>query len=184
MKTRLILLTMFLLSACNGGSELQNAVLENLNDPDSAKFKEEIVSEDGKKACIVWNSKNTMGGYGDWKVAELRFEDAKWVAEKMEGHEYNCSEIAFKAIDAMNAAHDPARLEAIAILQKARNVSPRRAKEISETQCSRVVSSFVSYSGYLAEYKVRQDQQSIDSANDLISQKRAVLESGDCTKDF
>jgi outer membrane murein-binding lipoprotein Lpp len=67
-----------LLAGCGGNeSEAKKAVLENLKDPDSAKFGK--FSQDGESlACLTVNAKNSMGGYTGDKQALLKKLDGKW----------------------------------------------------------------------------------------------------------
>jgi len=39
------------------------AVLEDLRDPDSARFGEFYFNDETKKGCLTVNAKNSMGGY-------------------------------------------------------------------------------------------------------------------------
>ena len=50
-------------------SDMENMVLQNLNDPESAQFKAPSFSDDKELACLPWNAKNGWGGYESWKVA-------------------------------------------------------------------------------------------------------------------
>ncbi len=67
-----------LLAGCGGSeSEAKKAVLENLKDPDSAKFGK--FSQVGESlACLTVNAKNSMGGYTGDKQAFLKKIDGKW----------------------------------------------------------------------------------------------------------
>lgn len=67
-----------LLAGCGGSErEAKKAVLENLKDPDSAKFGK--FSQVGESlACLTVNAKNSMGGYAGDKQAFLKKIDGKW----------------------------------------------------------------------------------------------------------
>lgn len=96
-----------LLAACGEGSKIKDVIRNNLKDPGSANFKDLVVSEDGKRACIVWNAKNSMGGYGDWNIAELKKDGLaangdKWIVKDMKGLSQNCTEISFRKDDILN----------------------------------------------------------------------------------
>lgn len=52
------------LAGCNSSERAAKAaVLEELKDPDSAKWGEFTLSKEGKWACLGVNAKNSMGGY-------------------------------------------------------------------------------------------------------------------------
>lgn len=98
-----VLMLQLLLVSCSNESKsaritnsLEEAIMARLNDPDSAKFKNKVFSGDGKKACIIWNAKNKMGGYGDWQIAELTLSGSQWIVKDMEGSADNCTERAFQ----------------------------------------------------------------------------------------
>lgn len=78
-----------LLAGCGGSeSEAKKAVLENLKDPDSAKFgKFTQVGED--RACMTVNAKNSMGGYTGDQQAFLNKVDGRWETYFMDvSHEW------------------------------------------------------------------------------------------------
>jgi hypothetical protein len=51
------------LLGCGEESKIRDLVRENLKDPDSAQFKDFIISNNDSVACITWNAKNSKGGY-------------------------------------------------------------------------------------------------------------------------
>ena len=100
MKKLLIALPMLLaLVACGENAKIESAVRENLKDPASAQFKDVVISASGNFACKVWNSKNSMGGYGDWDIAELKKIASGWVVTKMQGSQQHCTADHFKSRD-------------------------------------------------------------------------------------
>ena len=84
----------FVLAACSNTSAIEEAVRQNLIDPDSAKFGEivEYIDADGKAmACVMVNAKNRMGGYtGESIVVAMKTSDGEWqsVGDGPEG--YDC----------------------------------------------------------------------------------------------
>jgi hypothetical protein len=100
LRSVLLLLVAITATACGETQNIQGAVRERLKDPASANFKETVVSKDGKRACIVWNAKNSFGGYGEWKVAELKMADGRWVVEEMDGSQSVCTDVGFSGLDA------------------------------------------------------------------------------------
>ena len=73
-----VVLGCLLLAGCGSESEAKKAVLENLKDPDSAKFGK-FTQVDEKSACFTVNARNSMGGYTGDQQALLRKYDNKWV---------------------------------------------------------------------------------------------------------
>ena len=65
-----ILMLIFLIG-CGDSSKIKSIIKNELNDPDSAKFKEIVFSKNGEIACISWNARNQVGGYGEWKYTLL-----------------------------------------------------------------------------------------------------------------
>lgn len=77
-------------------SEIKELVRSNLKDPSSAQFKDAVVCANDTRASIVWNAKNSMGGYGDWDVAELVKIDSKWTVVTLKGDPNYCEEYSLK----------------------------------------------------------------------------------------
>ena len=75
------------LAACGQNSKIENAVRATLKDPQSAQFRNFLVSKGGTIACVGWNSKNSLGGYGDWDTAHLKKGEAGWVVTDMQVRE-------------------------------------------------------------------------------------------------
>lgn len=188
MKKIFVLLPLVLmLSACGEESKIKEVIRNNLKDPGSAQFKDAVVSADAKRACLVWNSKNSMGGYGDWHTAELEKKGTEWTVKEMDGSDFNCSENGFAAIDAEEKAKSEAYENAIAMLQKARKISKPAAVELAKGagECFMWVLSYQSSSGSLADRKVRQlptKDASMDLEEDVRA-KKEKLEKGDCSGD-
>lgn len=162
MKKLFVLIPIVLmLAACGEESKIKEVVRSNLKDPESAQFKDAVVSADGKRACIVWNAKNSMGGYGDWKAASLNMGDGLtketawgWHIEELAASPESCSETVFQeydvevtakaaeaAIDAkfydrfgkvIDKVGDDAELQAIEILMKSKNISNEEAKKLAD----------------------------------------------------
>lgn len=70
--------------------EIENTIKERLNDPLSTQFKNLVVNKSENKACIAWNSKNAMGGYGSWKYALLKKSNSRWSVSNMEEEQDKC----------------------------------------------------------------------------------------------
>ena len=96
MKTRRTLATLVIaviLGGCGNDAAIKNAVKEKLKDPGSAQFKEVIRSQSGQFACVVWNAKNGLGGYDDWKAATLKRDrdNSSWKIENLDGAALVCN---------------------------------------------------------------------------------------------
>lgn len=171
----------FFLASCGDSSKIKDVVRQNLKDPGSAQFKDTIFSADNKRACIVWNAKNSMGGYGDWDVAELKKENSEWTVKDMKGSEQNCSETGFKALDAGEKAEFDARLKAIEILQKVKNISSKEAAELGISgKCSGIVWDYAYNSKHVAEYRIRQDSGMLKIYEEHLREAQAKLDAGGC----
>ncbi len=74
----------FLLVSCGEQSGMEDAIRNQLKDPASAKFKEPVISRDGRYACIAWNAKNSLGGYGDWQYTGLKKGNSSWIVSEIQ----------------------------------------------------------------------------------------------------
>ena len=66
------------LFGCGNTGDIEKVIKKDLNDPDSFKLKMVLVSKDATRACIIWNAKNQLGGYGNWRITGLRRTDGAW----------------------------------------------------------------------------------------------------------
>ncbi len=170
-----------LLSACSNSSSFKDLVRDRLNDPDSAKFKDDSVASNGLRGCILWNAKNRMGGYGEWQIAEFKKLDGTWIVVTLDGLEENCTEIGFQAIDAHEKARADSFLKAIEILNSAKSMAGRDALHIgTKGSCRHVVSEYVAASALLAERRIRKDEDGIAIFGEHVRKAEAVLITGFC----
>lgn len=83
----IIILVFVVLGGCDRSTSetlIQRAVLEKLKDPESAKFKKIIISQNN--ACVEVNAKNSYGAYSGYTSVHLRqLLPDKWVVEDMDG---------------------------------------------------------------------------------------------------
>jgi hypothetical protein len=71
--------TVTTLTACTSNrSGAEEEVRRNLKDPESAKFGDFYFNPTTKKACLVVNAKNAMGGYTGDGVILLNKTDDGW----------------------------------------------------------------------------------------------------------
>ncbi len=74
-----VLATVATLTACTSDrSGAEDEVRRNLKDPESAKFGDFYFNPTTKKACLVVNAKNAMGGYTGDGVILLRKTGDGW----------------------------------------------------------------------------------------------------------
>ena len=91
-----------LLTACDSPNktetEVKNAVLEGLKDPESAKFGAfKLVGSEG--ACLVVNARNSFGGYGGDKQALVMKLQGQWVLVSTESvSQEQCVDIVQKLL--------------------------------------------------------------------------------------
>lgn len=78
MKRLIVIAALTLLGGCGEEKAAQQAVLEVLKDPDSAKFGEFQYNPENKSACLGVNAKNGMGGYTGEQQALLVQDDEGW----------------------------------------------------------------------------------------------------------
>lgn len=88
MKIEWVILTVIVgVAGCDSpalDSPIMKAVRAELKDPDSAKFKDELVVR--TRACISVNAKNSYGGYTGATIAHLRNLGVdNWVVETING---------------------------------------------------------------------------------------------------
>lgn len=109
-KVLLTLLFMLVtLEGCGMGdqSKVENAIRDHLKDPASAQFKNFVISKGGNYACIGWNSRNSMGGYGDWDTAELFKQGSKWIVKAMRASELLCTEESLNTNESLYSIGKP-----------------------------------------------------------------------------
>ena len=94
-----VLLIILVMTACGGNSEIEEVIRNNVKDPASAQFKDLVISDNGKRACIAWNAKNSLGGYSDWHFAELKNAGNGWTVLNMEQTPSRCTAQLFKLRD-------------------------------------------------------------------------------------
>lgn len=84
---------------------IENFIKQSINDPDSAIFKDFAISPKKTRACIVWNSKNRMGGYGEWRLTELKKVKSEWSVAEWSGNPEACTQVSFETREALFPAN-------------------------------------------------------------------------------
>ena len=163
------------LSACSDSSNLKGLVKQQLNDPSSANFKDEVFSDDGKRACLIFNAKNKMGGYGNWNVAEFKKVGGNWTIISLEGKTSNCSKVAFEALTIGEAASLKAKLDFIPLIAKHKGVSV-----YEEKPCQNAAYDYQLATGKTAEYTHRGDPDSAKRWGAWIEKIEKNLAAGIC----
>ena len=92
LKNIIFIFLLIFLFGCGSKVDIENVIKLNLNDPDSVKFKQVLVSKDATRACTIWNAKNGLGGYGNWKITELRKTKGAWEVSDNEMDPDLCTE--------------------------------------------------------------------------------------------
>ena len=181
----MVLLLPLLVAACGQGGQIENAVRDQLKDPDSAQFKDLVVSENGKRACVVWNAKNSMGGYGEWDVAELQKNNSSWKINDMRGHESNCTSVGFKALDAIPKAEFEATQKALEMLSRATGQKYDSIEDYGKitganSRCSYYAEKYVEYSGRLADKIAREDIKGAERYKVQVDCSAKAISTGSC----
>lgn len=159
-KTTLTIITVAaLISGCGNNTEslITDAIKNRLKDPQSAQFKDIKLSKSGNRACIIWNAKNSMGGYGEWNIASLKLNNDKWEVVDMATYSSDCNEGGFKEAEAKDRedgerairgaqAGIESRELALKKLQELRNISKEEAIKTSETECKKLFEAIQTYS--------------------------------------
>lgn len=94
----------FVIASCGNRTDIEQLLSKELKDPGSVKFKDYKLSEDKNRACIVWNAKNSLGGYGDWSYAEFKRENSQWKLLNIDGDPGNCTDYGFGQLDQRESA--------------------------------------------------------------------------------
>lgn len=108
-KSLSVLFVLLSLTGCSEQSSIENAVRENLKDPESAKFRNAIVSKNSTRACVEWNSKNSFGGYGEWDVTRLNKENGAWAISVMQVPSDSVHSCTQEALDRAESTEEAAR---------------------------------------------------------------------------
>lgn len=172
------------LFGCGESTEIKDAVRAQLNDPESAQFKETVISKAGHRACIEWNAKNGFGGYGSSSVAELRKFEGKWTVIEMKGSELNCGEEGFAAVDAGEKAEVSAEMRAFNRLKELGKFSTPEAESDARRRmgaCGRLLSEIALAARSHAKESSRGNPSSGFYQAEL-EKKMAKVEVGDCSQ--
>lgn len=140
------LLMIFFLVGCGDQLKIKSIIKNKLNDPDSVKFKEIIFSKNDEIACISWNARNQVGGYGEWKYTLLfKGNDSSWeIFDDREANSDICTKEGIDVEWSVIVAGNNAYKEAISLLKK-------RGKDYSK--CERLVKKYIE----LIEYMTNRD---------------------------
>lgn len=163
------------LAACGEESQMQNLVRAQLRDPDSAKFKDVVTSKDGRRACIQWNAKNSMGGYGDWQVSQLLKDGANWTIVELKGSDTDCNEVGFKSQDDVVIAKRAAFQNAKEILRTSRSISDSEAEKLLiEGSCKELFRNY----GISAELNARWENKG--NFDNILKKQEEHFRDGTC----
>lgn len=109
-----------ILVGCGDSSKIKFIIKNQLNDPDSAQFKDIIFSKNEEIACISWNAKNQIGGYGEWKYTLLfKGNDSSWeIFNDRKASSDTCTKEGIEGEWSVIVAGNNAYKEAISLLEK------------------------------------------------------------------
>ena len=157
-----ILMLIFLIG-CGDSSEIKSIIKNELNDPDSAKFKEIVFSKNGEIACISWNARNQVGGYGEWKYTLLfKGNNSFWgVFDDRKANSDTCTKEGIEKELSVIVAGNNAYKEAISLLEK-------KGKDYST--CKILVKKYIELVEHMAnsDYMVKKIQDIYDKSNPSI----------------
>lgn len=102
----LFVIVILLVSSCssenselNEISAMQKSLKLRLKDPESAIFNASTINADRSRGCIVWNAKNSFGGYSEWSLSSLRKSSGRWQLDKLEAEKKYCTQQYFDTLD-------------------------------------------------------------------------------------
>jgi hypothetical protein len=104
MKKWIILMAVLVSVACNSEkSAIKEALKESLDDPGSLIIDKVVTSEDSRRACIKYNSKNKFGIYVGEKTVVLKKISTRWAVQDTDVYASSCTNAGFKQLDEMEA---------------------------------------------------------------------------------
>ena len=167
-----------LLCGCGDEGKLKQLVRERLNDPESAMFKESVFSKAQHRACLAWNAKNGMGGYGEWQVAEFKkSEGGEWQVLKMKVHPFTCSDYEFQTSDAVDKAEMQAKDQVANLLISRRKISAHDAARLSND----IVNCKIAWKYVYSSMEIaRNRSDGIEYHQKKKNEAQAELEKGNC----
>lgn len=196
-KTILTIITIAtLVSGCGNNTEslIKDTIRNRLKDPQSAQFKEIKLSKSGNRSCIIWNAKNSMGGYGEWNIASLKLKNDKWEVVDMTASSSDCNERGFKEAEAKDQEDDErairgvkAEIEsrelALKKLQESRNTSKEEAIKISETECKNLFDAIQKFSFDIVVYPEGAPLAFMGRrAKEILPKLNELIEKNDCSE--
>jgi hypothetical protein len=157
-------------------NSIKKAVREKLKDPDSAKFKEELVIR--TRACISVNAKNSYGGYSGETIAHLKnYGTDNWSVETLEGDPCYPDELEGKlAIDKANEEAEKALLEKLKA-KKLIGATVQDVYSIEDKRCQDFASDLMTSIRLANEASNEEDKKSWQAQ---ANEKMVVIDSGAC----
>jgi hypothetical protein len=169
------------ISGCSEESEIKDVIRANLKDPKSAQFKDYIESSDDITACITWNAKNGMGGYGEWEMAELKKSENGWEIVSLNTNPNLCSKEAFSARKKISSAQEDAKYEAIQTLKKSLNISQSEVEKLAKSdECKLTISIYSQYAEEIIKNIANGTRDSYAEQQHIELQRK--FESGNCSR--
>ncbi len=92
----------FISVACNSEkSAIKEALKESLVDPGSLVIDKVVTSDDSRRDCIKYNSKNKLGIYVGKKTVVLKKISTQWAVQDTDVYASSCTNAGFKQLDEM-----------------------------------------------------------------------------------
>lgn len=157
-------------------NSIKKAVRAELKDPDSAKFKDELVVR--TRACISVNAKNSYGGYTGATIAHLQnLGSDNWYVETLNGAPCYAHVLEWKlAIDKANDEAEKALIDKLKA-KKLIESTVQSVYSIADKKCQDFASSLMT-SIRLANEASDEVEKKSWQAN--ANEKMAVIDSGSC----
>jgi len=81
---------------------IKEELKQYMKDPESATFKSVTMNANKDRGCIVWNAKNSFGGYGEWNISSMQNAAGRWKVDDIEAEGEQCTQRYFDAVDEYN----------------------------------------------------------------------------------
>lgn len=190
MKKFALLFSVLFIASCGDSSELKSLITERLTDPESVQFRDVVISENKQRACVVWNARNRMGGYGDWQLAEFEKIDSQWTATSLDGIYVDCTQAYFQMLDetkialeeaiVRSEAGDAAREEVIQLFKTDWWLEEEEARFVAGHDCKSEVDLYVFHSSEIAMSRRQGDLEAVSSQEEEKERALEGLYLSDC----
>jgi len=177
----LTLLMLLVLPGCSDSSKLEGLIAGQLNDPDSARFKEVVYGPSEKRACLPWNAKNRLGGYGGWEYAYF-YKFREWELQEVQGEPKYCSFMGLNLKELLYEESIAIMIDFPKLLAKGKNISIDEATALrySDFKCRSLYTLYEDASLEFIE-ALHNGKEPSDYSKRRISSTLEKLSKGDCS---